>query len=93
LVIFGIKFSLVNHPRLQNGRTIWDSNTVAVVNLKLYVRSNICWVIRRHGPFRAYRYFHRFGLDRNAREKHWGDPAFQMCLDFCERYDQASLGS
>lgn len=59
--------------------------------LKPYVRPHIYWMIRNHGLFQGYHYFHYFGLDRNAREKHRDHPAFQMCLDFCDRYDQASF--
>lgn len=59
--------------------------------LKPYVRPHIYWMIRHHGLFQGYFYFHHFGLDRNAREKHRGHPAFQMCLEFCDKYDQASF--
>ncbi len=59
--------------------------------IKPYVRPNTYWMIRHHGLFQGYFYFHHFDLDRNAREKHRGHPAFQMCLDFCDKYDQASF--
>jgi predicted HD phosphohydrolase len=59
--------------------------------LKPYVRPHTYWMIRHHGLFQGYHYFHHFGLDRNAREKYRGHPAFRMCLDFCDRYDQASF--
>jgi predicted HD phosphohydrolase len=59
--------------------------------LKPYVRPNIHWMIRQHGLFQGYFYFHHFGLDRNAREQHRGHPAFQLCIDFCDKYDQAAF--
>lgn len=59
--------------------------------LKPYVRPNIYWTIRQHGLFQGYFYFHHFGLDRNAREQHRGHPAFPLCIDFCDKYDQASF--
>jgi predicted HD phosphohydrolase len=59
--------------------------------IKPYVRPNTYWMIRQHGLFQGYFYFHHFGLDRDAREKHRGHPAFQLCLDFCDKYDQASF--
>ena len=59
--------------------------------LKPYVRPNTYWMIRQHGLFQGYFYFHHFGLDRNAREQHRGHPAFQLCLDFCDKYDQAAF--
>jgi predicted HD phosphohydrolase len=59
--------------------------------LKPYVRPNVCWTVRQHGLFQGYYYFHHFGLDRNAREQHRGHPAFQMCIDFCGKYDQEAF--
>ena len=67
---------------------------VDVVNrdsLKPYVRPNIYWTVRQHGLFQGYYYFHHFGLDRNSREQHRGHPAFQMCIDFCGKYDQQAF--
>ncbi len=59
--------------------------------LKPYVRPNIYWTVRQHGLFQGYYYFHHFGLDRNAREQYRGHPAFQMCVDFCGKYDQEAF--
>lgn len=59
--------------------------------LKPYVRPNTCWMIRQHGLFQGYYYFHHFGVDRNAREKHRGHPAYELCLDFCAKYDQMAF--
>jgi predicted HD phosphohydrolase len=59
--------------------------------IKPFVRPNIYWTIRQHGLFQGYYYFHHFGLDRNAREQYRGHPAFQMCVDFCGKYDQQAF--
>lgn len=59
--------------------------------LKPYVRPNTYWMIRQHGLFQGYYYFHHFGVDRNAREKHRGHPAYELCLDFCAKYDQMAF--
>jgi predicted HD phosphohydrolase len=63
----------------------------AAAIIKPYVRPNIYWMIRQHGLFQGYYYFHHFGIDRNAREQHRGHPAFELCLDFCAKYDQAAF--
>jgi predicted HD phosphohydrolase len=63
----------------------------AAAIIKPYVRPNTWWMIRQHGLFQGYFYFHHFGLDRNAREKHRGHPAFQLCIDFCDKYDQMAF--
>jgi len=59
--------------------------------LKPYVRPYTYWMIRQHGLFQGYYYFHHFGLDRNAREKFRGHPAFETCIDFCAKYDQMAF--
>ena len=59
--------------------------------LKPYVRPHTYWMIRQHGLFQGYYYFHHFGVDRNAREKHRGHPAYELCLDFCAKYDQMAF--
>jgi predicted HD phosphohydrolase len=59
--------------------------------LKPYVRPHTYWMIRQHGLFQGYYYFHHFAADRNARERHRGHPAFEMCIDFCDKYDQTSF--
>jgi len=59
--------------------------------LKPYVRPNTHWMIRQHGLFQGYYYFHHFGVDRNARDRHRDHPAYAMCRGFCDKYDQASF--
>jgi len=59
--------------------------------LKPYVRPHTYWMIRQHGLFQGYYYFHHFGIDRNARDKFRDHPAYQMCRDFCDKYDQMSF--
>jgi predicted HD phosphohydrolase len=59
--------------------------------LKPYVRPHTYWMIRQHGLFQGYYYFHHFGVDRNAREKYRGHPAYELCLDFCAKYDQMAF--
>ena len=63
----------------------------AAAIIKPYVRPHIHWMIRQHGLFQGYYYFHHFDEDRNARERHRGHPAFELCADFCEKYDQMAF--
>lgn len=53
-----------------------------------YVDEEITWVIRHHGVFQGYYYFHHLGLDRNARERYRESPFYDRCVDFCANYDQ-----
>jgi predicted HD phosphohydrolase len=56
--------------------------------LRPYIAPDICWIVRHHGIFQQYYYGHLIGLDRNARERYRDHPAYDACVEFCERYDQ-----
>lgn len=59
--------------------------------LKPYVRPHIWWMIREHGLVQGYYYFHHLGMDRNARDKLRGHPAYPLCEEFCAKYDQTAF--
>ncbi len=59
--------------------------------LKPYVSAENHWLVRHHGIFQGYYYFHHSGRDRDARERYRDHPAFAMTADFCERWDQCSF--
>ncbi|MBS0614888.1 MAG: HD domain-containing protein [Proteobacteria bacterium] len=64
---------------------------VAADILRPYVRAEVTWVIEQHGLFQSYYYAHHYGANRNGRERFRDHPWFQRCVDFCERWDQASF--
>ena len=45
-------------------------------------------MLKQHGIFQGYFYFHLLGLDRNMREQFRGHPHFERTALFCERHDQ-----
>jgi predicted HD phosphohydrolase len=59
--------------------------------LRPFVREECTWVVEHHGLFQTYYYGHFFGWDKNARDEHTAHPSYQACVDFCERWDQASF--
>ena len=59
--------------------------------IRPYVGWDTYWVVCHHGLFQGYYYFHHVGKDRNTREKYRDHPAFQLCVDFCENWDQESF--
>ena len=65
-----------------------DHSAVAAAVLAPYVSDETAWVIRHHGLFQGYYYFHHLGGDRDARERHAGSPHYDRCIDFCASYDQ-----
>ena len=46
------------------------------------------WIIRHHGLFQGYYYFHHLGGDRNARDRYKDHPWYDDTVEFCARYDQ-----
>ena len=59
--------------------------------LRPYVAKHTCWMVLQHGLFQGYYYFDKIGLDRNARDRYRGHPAFAMTERFCRDYDQMSF--
>lgn len=64
---------------------------VAAVLLEPYVSDENHWIVKHHGIFQGYYFFHHVGLDRNGRDAFRDHPSFQACADFCELYDQNSF--
>ncbi|HVY98007.1 MAG TPA: HD domain-containing protein [Dongiaceae bacterium] len=59
--------------------------------LQPYVSAETHWIIKHHGLFQGYYYFHHTGGDRNARELYRGHPMFEPCAEFCAKWDQNSF--
>ena len=59
--------------------------------LRPYISEKNHWVLKHHGLFQGYYYFHHIGRDRNARERYKDHPFYQDCVDFCEKWDQTSF--
>ncbi len=75
----GVPFAPDNHDQ------------IAADILRPYVSWETDWVVRHHGIFQGYYYFHHVGKDRDARDKFRGHPAFEKTVSFCEKWDQASF--
>lgn len=65
-----------------------NHSVVAAEILAPYCSDETIWVIRHHGLFQGYYYFHHLDGDRNARERHAASPYYDRCVDFCASYDQ-----
>ena len=63
----------------------------AAALLAPYVCERNLWVVRHHGIFQGYYYWHHWGRDRNARDRLRGHPHYDACLHFCEHWDQLSF--
>ncbi|MEM7285650.1 MAG: HD domain-containing protein [Actinomycetota bacterium] len=65
-----------------------NHSAVAAAMLAPYVDDETEWVVRHHGLFQGYYYFHHMGGDRDAREQYRHAPHYEACVRFCAEYDQ-----
>ncbi len=59
--------------------------------LEPFVSEQNHWMVKHHGLFQGYYYFHHYGADRDARDKYKGHPHYDHTAEFCELYDQAAF--
>jgi predicted HD phosphohydrolase len=78
----GKAISVPNHP------------AIAAEILKPYVRDDVYWMILAHQDFQGRHYYHHFGGDPDAREKHraaLSPEAFALAERFADEWDQTSF--
>jgi predicted HD phosphohydrolase len=69
----------------------YNHSQLAASILRPYVRPEVTWIINQHGLFQNYYYAHFFGGNPNERDYLKDHPWYQKCVDFCEKWDQASF--
>jgi len=65
-----------------------NHSSAAATLLAPYVDQNTHDVIKHHGVFQGYYYFHHVGGDRNERDRYTDASWFDDCARFCAEYDQ-----
>jgi predicted HD phosphohydrolase len=72
------------------GDTLASSNhsELAATVLEPFVSPKNHWIVKHHGIFQGYYFFHHLGLDRNLRDRHRDHEWFRDCAEFCEKYAQ-----
>jgi predicted HD phosphohydrolase len=68
-----------------------NHSELAAVIVEPFVSEDNHWIVKHHGIFQGYYFFHHMGLDRNLRERYRDHPSWQACVDFCADYDQNSF--
>ena len=71
----------VNHP------------DIAAAILHPFVSEANHWMIKHHGIFQGYNFFHHLGMDRNMRDKFKESPYFEYTVEFIEKYDDLAFNS
>lgn len=65
-----------------------NHSATAAAMLRPYVDDEVHWVVKHHGLFQGYYYFHHMGGDRSARDVHSDHEYYEACVRFCHEYDQ-----
>lgn len=71
------------------GDTLGPANhaDVAAVLLEPFVSEENHWMVKHHGIFQGYYFFHYLGLNRNLRDQYRDHPFYEHTLEFIEKYD------
>ena len=49
------------------------------------------WMIKHHGIFQGYNFFHHIGMDRNMRDAYRASPWFDYTAEFIAKYDDPAF--
>lgn len=63
----------------------------AAVVLQPFVSEANHWMVKHHGIFQGYYFFHHLGLDKDMRDEHRDNPYFKRTAEFCALYDGAAF--
>jgi predicted HD phosphohydrolase len=64
---------------------------IAATILQPFISEKNYWMVKHHGIFQGYYFFHQFGLDRNQRDQFKDNPHYAYTAEFCSKYDQNSF--
>ena len=68
-----------------------NHSELAATVLEPFVSEKNHWIVKHHGIFQGYYFFHHVGLDRDLRDRFRDHEWFRDCAAFCEKYDQNSF--
>lgn len=60
---------------------------VAAVLLEPFVGEENHWMVKHHGIFQGYYFFHYLGMDRDQHEQFRDHPCYERTKEFIEKYD------
>lgn len=69
----------------------YNHDEYAAAILKPFVREQVTWVVEKHGDFQLVYYGEHVGANPEKRQAYAGHRFFDDCVQFCERWDQASF--
>ena len=75
----GDTLSPFNHP------------AVAAAIVRPFVSAANHWMVKYHGTFQGYYFWHYIGLNRNTRDAYRDSPHFEYTEEFCAMYDEVAF--
>ena len=75
------------------GDTLASANhaELAATILEPFVSEQNYWIVKHHGIFQGYYFFHHLDLDRHMRDRFRDHEYWRDCSEFGEKYDQNSF--
>ncbi|MFT4519685.1 MAG: putative HD phosphohydrolase [Halioglobus sp.] len=64
---------------------------LAATILQPFVSEQNHWMVKHHGIFQGYYFFHYLGKDRNMRDQFKDHEFFNHTAEFCHKYDQKAF--
>jgi predicted HD phosphohydrolase len=64
---------------------------IAAAIVEPFVSAESHWMVKHHGIFQGYYFFHFLGFDRDMREKFRGHPNFEKTEEFSRLFDQVAF--
>ena len=71
--------------------TPYNHPDVAAVILKPFVSPANHWMVKNHGVFQGYYFWHHLGGNRNARDAFNENEHYGYCEEFCAKYDSPAF--
>jgi predicted HD phosphohydrolase len=65
-----------------------NHSELAATVLEPFVSEANHWMVKHHGVFQGYYFFHHWGLDRHMRDRYQDSPHYRATIEFCAKYDQ-----
>jgi len=64
---------------------------VAATLLQPFVSEENHWMVKHHGIFQGYFFFHHLGMDRDLRDHFKAHPCYERTAEFCALYDNPAF--
>ena len=71
--------------------TPYNHPDVAAAILKPFVSPANHWMVKNHGVFQGYYFWHHLGGNRNARDAFNENEHYEYCEEFCAEYDSPAF--